>query len=320
MSKKLQRYRHNQTIRDLVSETTVSTNDLIMPIFVHETLTEKREIASLPGLYQWSLNDVLDEVNEIVALGIKAVILFGIPENKDAAGSSASLESGVIQETIRKIKAAHPKLIVIADCCLCEYTDHGNCGVLNGNTFNTNATLTRLNEIAVSYARAGVDIVAPSGMMDGMVRSIRTALDNDNFHGVSIMSYSSKFASSLYGPFRDAAGSSEFCGDRKHHQLNPSQRKEALRESIIDEQEGADYLMVKPVMFYLDICRDIAEQSQLPLAAYQVSGEYAMLKQAAASGMADEYDLFHESLLSIKRAGVSLIITYYAKDFARVGV
>lgn len=310
------RYRSNPAMRDLLAEVSISASDLIQPIFVSESLTQKRAIESLPEIYQWSLNDVLDEVREIVDLGIKAVILFGIPEHKDAFGSEAENETGIVQQTIKKIKAKYPNLIVIADCCLCEYTDHGHCGIMKNNTLDNDGTLSRLERIACSYAKAGADIIAPSGMMDGMVAAIRDGLDADGYHTVSIMSYAVKYASSFYGPFRDAAGSAgEFKGDRKHHQMNPSVRNEAFLEAESDVEEGADFLMVKPGVHYLDIIRDLKNTYHLPIVSYHVSGEYAMLKAAAKAGILDEKHALTETLLCLKRAGSDLIVTYAAKQF-----
>ena len=312
------RLRKTPALRDLLQETRVTENDLIMPIFVHEGISDKQEIESLPGVFQHSLKSLEIEIEEIKETGLKAVILFGIPNEKDGAGKEAYNPKGIIQKAISKIKAKAPDLFVIADCCLCEYTDHGHCGVMSEKGLHNDETLTLLQKTAVSYANAGVDCVAPSGMMDGMVTAIRTALDDAKFPMVSVMSYAVKYASAFYGPFRDAAGSSDcFHGDRKHHQMNPAQRQEAFLEAQQDLKEGADFLMVKPASHYADIIRDLKNTTHVPLVAYHVSGEYAMLKAAAEKHIVNEKEAFEEHFISLKRAGVDLIITYYAKDFLK---
>ncbi len=311
------RYRLTQELRDLFQETSLSVNDVILPIFIHESLTQKKPILSLPGFDQWSLNDVKDEITTAQSLGIKAIILFGIPTIKNETGSQADNDNGIIQKAIRHIKSIAPDMIVIADTCLCEYTSHGHCGIQVNGHLDNNATLNRLASVAISYAKAGADIIAPSGMMDGMVNAIRTALDSANYHHISIMSYSVKYASAFYGPFRDAAGSGDhFKGNRKHHQMNITQSREALLEASADSAEGADILMVKPAGAYLDIIFQLRQSYNLPIAAYQVSGEYAMLKNAAAQGIIDNDQAMIESLTAIKRAGADLIITYFAKELA----
>jgi porphobilinogen synthase len=314
--KRLHRYRNSQGIRNLLEETTLSVNDFIVPLFISETIQVPKPIESMPGIFQHSLESVQDEVESCVQLGLKAFILFGIPFKKDGLGSEAHQPNGIIQRAIKQLKLTYPDIILIADCCLCEYTDHGHCNVLdqNGNPHN-DQTLERLNDIAISYAEAGVDIVAPSGMMDGMVQSLRKSLDDKQFHHVSIMSYAVKYASNLYGPFRDAADST-FKSNRLHHQLNPSQRKEALLEAEEDVKEGADFLIIKPSGFYLDIIRDVSNTIKLPLVGYQVSGEYSMLKHASKLDIFNEREIFMESFQSIKRSGASLIISYYAKEMA----
>ena len=318
MNERPQRIRQNKLLRDLTNETLLQVKDLIMPIFIHEGLDKPHAIASLPGIYQYPLNELNHHVQSIINDGIKSVILFGIPNIKDEIGSEASNPNGVIQRAIRQLKIQFPDLLIIADCCLCEYTDHGHCGVMNQNKLNHRETLTRLKSIALSYAKEGVDIIAPSGMMDGMVTAIRSVLDDNNFEMLPVMSYAVKYASAFYGPFRDAAGSEGvFKGDRKHHQLGIGQREEALREAELDSQEGADFLMVKPAMAYLDIIRDLKNTTHVPLAAYHVSGEYAMIKHAAQAGAVDEQTAFEEQLIAIKRAGAQLIITYYAQDMAQ---
>ncbi len=287
-----------------------------MPIFVHEGLENKEAIPSLPGIYQHSLSSLTEEIRDIQAVGITSVLLFGIPKNKDEKGKQAYANKGIVQQAIRHIKVQAPEMLVIADCCLCEYTDHGHCGVITKTGLDNDETLKLLQKTAVSYAKAGVDIVAPSGMMDGMVGAIREALDIADFEKVSILSYAVKYASAFYGPFREAAGSgAHFFGDRKHHQMNPSQRNEAFLEAQQDIDEGADFLMVKPASHYVDIIRDLKNTTELPLAAYHVSGEYAMIKAAAAVGILDERDAFEEVFVSLKRAGVSMIVSYYAKAY-----
>lgn len=315
--KRLHRYRQSQPLRNLLEETSLSVSQFIYPLFISETIDAPVLVQSLPGVFQHTLTSVLDEVEECVRLGISAFLLFGIPHQKDACGTGADDKHGVIQQTIRAIKERYPETVLLADCCLCEYTDHGHCGIITQKDQLLNdETLTRLQSIAVSYAQAGVDIVAPSGMMDGMVSAIRQGLDKEGYGNVSIMSYAVKYASHLYGPFRDAAGST-FTSNRKHHQLNPTQRKEALMEAVEDEKEGADFIIIKPAGFYLDIIRDVAESTLLPLVAYQVSGEYSMLKLAAKQGICDEEAIFKESFLSMKRAGATLIISYYVKEMAK---
>lgn len=315
---RLSRYRSNASIRALVAETHLQAENFIMPIFIHEGLASPRAIKTLPGIYQQSFTSLMDEVDEIVRTGIKAVILFGIPEKKDAQASEADNPKGVIQLATEMIKAKYPDLLVIADCCLCEYTDHGHCGIVTKDKkMDNDQTLSRLAKIAVSYVQAGVDIIAPSGMIDGMVIALRRSLDQANFQHIPIMSYAVKYASSLYGPFREAAGSSQFQDNRHHHQLAPTQRKEALLEAQLDVAEGADFVMVKPAMFYMDMIRDLRNTYQQPIVAYNVSGEYAMIKAAAAQGTLNEADVFHELFISLKRAGADLIISYYAKEMAK---
>lgn len=317
---RLQRQRHSAGMRDLVQETHLHVQDLIMPVFIHEGLAAPQPIVSMPGIFQQSLDSLLTEIGLIVEAGIKAVILFGIPKEKDAQGSQAYAQNGVVQQSIRQIKAHFPHLIVIADCCLCEYTQGGHCGVVSsvsGKTggLDTAQTLHTLAQTALSYAEAGVDIVAPSGMMDGMVKAIRQGLDQEGYTQVAILSYAVKYASAFYGPFREAADSS-FKGDRKHHQMNPAQRREALREAALDLEEGADFLMVKPASLYLDIVRELRNTVTAPLAVYHVSGEYALIKAAAEKGWISEKEAVLETLLSMKRAGADLIVTYFAKEVA----
>ena len=309
-----------QSLRPLFTETHVTINDLIMPLFFVEGAAEKVPIASMPGQFRWPLSVAADVAKDLAADGIKAVILFGIPKTKDAVASSAFASDGVIQEATRAIKAAVPEMVVITDLCACEYTDHGHCGIIHescdGPDLDNDASLELMQKIAVSQAEAGADMVAPSCMLDGMVTAIRTALDEAGYEYIPIMSYSTKFASALYGPFREAAASGFSFGDRSTYQMNPANGREAFRESLLDMEEGADILMVKPASFYLDVLAQVRELG-LPTAAYQVSGEYSMIKAAAQNGWIDEKRIVMESLTSIKRAGADLIITYYAQDVAR---
>ena len=291
-----------------------------MPLFFVEGAAEKVPIASMPGQFRWPLSAAADVAKDLAADGIKAVILFGIPKTKDAVASSAFASDGVIQEATRAIKAAVPEIVVITDLCACEYTDHGHCGIIHescdGPDLDNDASLELMQKIAVSQAEAGADMVAPSCMLDGMVTAIRTALDEAGYEYIPIMSYSTKFASALYGPFREAADSGFSFGDRSTYQMNPANGREAFRESLLDMEEGADILMVKPASFYLDVLAQVRGLG-LPTAAYQVSGEYSMIKAAAQNGWIDEKRIVMESLTSIKRAGADLIITYYAQDVAR---
>lgn len=291
-----------------------------MPLFFVEGAAEKVPIASMPGQFRWPLSAAADVAKDLAADGIKAVILFGIPKTKDAVASSAFASDGVIQEVTRAIKAAVPEMVVITDLCACEYTDHGHCGIIHescdGPDLDNDASLELMQKIAVSQAEAGADMVAPSCMLDGMVTAIRTALDEAGYEYIPIMSYSTKFASALYGPFREAADSGFSFGDRSTYQMNPANGREAFRESLLDMEEGADILMVKPASFYLDVLTQVRGLG-LPTAAYQVSGEYSMIKAAAQNGWIDEKRIVMESLTSIKRAGADLIITYYAQDVAR---
>ena len=314
--KRHRRLRKNSLMRDLVRETTLSVNDFIQPLFVKENIEKKEEVASMPGVYQFSLADLLEEVESCVQLGIKSFIIFGIPALKDEVGSEASNPDGIVQKALRLIKQHYPDLILVADTCLCEFTNHGHCGILDGETVVNDLSLERLVQVAISQAEAGADIIAPSNAMDGYVAAIREGLDKSGFDMVPIMSYSVKFASSFYGPFRDAGESAPAFGDRKTYQMDPANRLEALREAQSDEEEGADFLMVKPALAFLDVLRDIRNQSDLPLVAYNVSGEYSMVKAAAAQGWIDERAVVLESLIGMKRAGADLIISYFAKDVA----
>ena len=323
------RMRQTPALRAMMRETELNPSDFLYPLFVRPGKDIKNEIRSMPGIYQWSVDRLSDEAREIAALGIPAVVLFGIPDEKDPVGKENFDPDGVVQRAIRQIKDAVPDLVVFTDVCMCEYTDHGHCGLLNlgeqlpephlpqGYVLN-DPTLDVLAKVALSHARAGADIVAPSGMMDGMVQAIRSALDAEHFENVIILSYAVKYASAFYGPFRDAAESPPKFGDRKSHQMDPANAREALHEAALDVAEGADMLMVKPALPYLDVIRRVREAfPQLPLAAYNVSGEYAMLKAAAANGWMDERGVVLETLTGIKRAGADMILTYHAKDAAR---
>lgn len=320
MFKRFRRLRINPKLRDLVTETTLSTNDFMYPLFVKEGENIKNEVASMPGVFQMSVDEVVKECDEIKKLGIYSIILFGIPDVKDSIGSDALCEHGIMAKAVKAVKAAHPDIFVTTDLCFCEYTDHGHCGILDleHETVDNDKTLEILGEQAVIHARAGSDMIAPSGMMDGMITAIREALDKAGFINIPIMSYSTKFASAYYGPFRDVAESAPSFGDRRSYQMNPANRREAILESLEDEKEGADILMVKPALAYLDIIRDIKENSKLPLAVYNVSGEYAMLKAAAKAGVIDYERVMMETLLGFKRAGADIIITYHAKEAAKL--
>lgn len=316
---RLKRLRQTSVVRDMLQETRLHTSQLIAPLFISETLTQKREISSMPGQFQLSLADLPSELDELRALGIKAVILFGIPEYKDAKGSASLNDTGIIQRAIGVIRRHAKDLLIIADVCLCEYTDHGHCGVLMGETIDNDNTLKILSQQAVSYAKAGADWVAPSSMTDGMVMAIRQALDEEGLVNTAILSYAVKYSSSFYSPFREAAEGAPQFGDRKTYQMNPGNVEEALREAALDVGEGADLLMVKPAMNYLDVIYRIKHTfPEIPLCAYQVSGEYALIKNAAKNGLIDETDAMMECLIAIKRAGADLILTYFAKDAARL--
>jgi len=308
-------------LKNMVRENAVNVGDLIYPFFVDETAAEKSEVASMPGVMRWPLSLAVEAAREAYDLGIPAVLIFGIPKTKDEKGTSAYGDDDVAQAAIRRIKAEFgDDLIVITDLCLCEYTDHGHCGIVDFETRDVvnDQTLPVLGKIAVSHAKAGADIVAPSGMMDGMIEAIRLALDENGFEKTPIMSYSSKYASVFYGPFRDAADSGFCFGDRSEYQMDPANGDEAIRETELDVLEGADILMVKPGMPYLDIVYRIKQEFKMPLAVYQVSGEYAMIKAAAEKGWLDEEKCFLEACVSMKRAGADMIITYYAKELAKI--
>ncbi|HAT1795534.1 TPA: porphobilinogen synthase [Legionella pneumophila] len=315
---RLSRLRKNAMSRALVRETRLHAQQLIAPLFISEYLTEPKEISAMPGQFQLGLNCIPEEIEILSKSGIPAVILFGIPKHKDACGSESFNSNGIIQQAIKKIKSVNSDMLVITDLCFCEYTDHGHCGVLDGTQINIAATLELLGKQAVSHAEAGADWVAPSGMTDGMVLAIRQALDTASFHEIPILSYSAKYCSCLYGPFREAAQGAPQFGDRKAYQMDPANSEEAVRETRLDLEEGADMIMVKPAGFYLDIIYKLKQHfSDVPLCAYQVSGEYSMIKNAAKNNLINEEQAMIESLISIKRAGADFIITYFAKDMAK---
>jgi porphobilinogen synthase len=311
------RLRRNDAIRDLVRETNLSVNDLILPLFVVEGKNIKNPISSMPGNDQLSIDLLIKEILEIRKLGIQSIILFGIPDHKDATGSDAVNEGGIIQRAVMAVKEAVPEMYVITDVCFCEYTDHGHCGAIADGTVDNDATLRMLSDQVITHAKAGADMVAPSGMMDGMVGAIRKGLDDNNFENIPIMSYAAKYASGFYGPFREAAESTPQFGDRRAYQMDPANSREAMYEVELDVNEGADIIMVKPALSYLDIIHKVKSQINLPVAAYNVSGEFSMVKAAAKLGWIDEQKVAMEILTSIKRAGADLILTYYAKDAAR---
>jgi len=317
-AKRPRRLRRTETLRDLVRETTLDPGDFVYPLFVVAGEDMRRPVESMPGIEQLSVDRLSEEAREVAALGIKAVLLFGIPATKDPHGLESFAEDGVVQQAIRTLKDAHPDIVVVTDVCLCEYTDHGHCGLLDdAGGISNDETLDVLRRIAVSHAEAGADVVAPSGMIDGMVGAIRGALDEEGLQRVAILSYAVKYASAFYGPFREAAQGAPAFGDRRSHQMDPANAREALREAALDVDEGADALMVKPALGYLDVVRSVRERfPELPLAAYNVSGEYAMVKAAAANGWLDERAAVLETLTGIRRAGADLVVTYHAKDAA----
>ena len=317
-AKRPRRLRRTETLRDLVRETTLEPSDFVYPLFVVAGEDIRRPVASMPGIDQLSVDRLREEAREVAALGIKAVLLFGIPAAKDPHGLESFAEDGVVQQSIRTLKEAQPDLAVVTDVCLCEYTDHGHCGLLDdAGDVSNDETLDVLRRIAVSHGEAGADVVAPSGMIDGMVGAVRGALDEEGLQRVAILSYAVKYASAFYGPFREAAEGAPAFGDRRSHQMDPGNAREALREAALDVDEGADGLMVKPALGYLDVVRSVRERfPELPLAAYNVSGEYAMVKAAAANGWLDERAVVLEALTGIRRAGADLVVTYHAKDAA----
>ena len=311
------RLRSSENIRRMVCETVLSVDNLIYPVFVTHGKGIARPVESMPGIYNYSIDMLLKHLEEAVRLKIPGILLFGIPAVKDEAGSEAYAEDGIIQQAVRSIKEAFPELLVITDICLCEYTSHGHCGLIREGSVQNDATLDLLARTAVSHAAAGVDMVAPSDMMDGRVGAIRRALDEEGFEGVPVMAYSAKYASAYYGPFRDAAGSAPQFGDRKAYQMDPANSDEALREVWLDIEEGADIVMVKPALAYMDVIRRVKDEFGYPVAAYNVSGEYSMIKAAAQKGWVDERRIVLESLTGIKRAGANIVITYHALDVAK---
>ena len=317
-SYRARRMRSSETMRRMVRETAVSPSDFVYPLFVAHGKSIRKEISSMPGCFQQSVDNIVKDCREVQGLGIPAVLLFGIPRKKDAAGSEAYDDNGIVQQAVRAVKDKVPGLLVITDVCLCEYTDHGHCGLLKGGEIQNDPTVELLSREALSHARAGADMVAPSDMMDGRVGAIRETLDSEGLSHIPIMSYAVKYASSFYGPFREAAEGAPSFGDRKSHQMDPANAREALREAELDVDEGADIIMVKPALPYLDIIYRLREDFDMPIAAYNVSGEFSMLKAAASLGWLDGEGTMLESLTSIKRAGADIIITYFAKDAARL--
>jgi len=311
------RLRRNEALRGLVRETRLSAAGLIYPMFVCPGQKVRQEVSSMPGVFQQSADEIVEECREVESLGIPGVILFGLPEKKDSRGAISIAANGVVQRAIEAIRKAKLKLLVITDVCLCEYTDHGHCGVIENGEVANDATLEILSQQAVSHARAGADIIAPSDMMDGRVGVIREALDEHKFENISILAYAAKYSSAFYGPFREAAQSTPQFGDRRGYQMDPANAREALREVELDLEEGADMVMIKPALSYLDIIRRVRDEFDVPVAAYNVSGEYAMVKAAAQKGWLDEQRVVTEILTSIQRAGAEIILTYHAKDAAR---
>lgn len=314
---RLRRLRVSETMRSMVRETRIDKSDLVYPVFVIEGENIKNPIDAMPGICQYSVDRFDEELERVMAAGIKAILIFGIPAHKDEVGSEAYNDEGVTQRAIRHIKSKAPDMLVIADVCLCEYTSHGHCGLVCGGEILNDETLPLLAKMSVSLAKAGADIIAPSDMMDGRVAAIREALDENGFKNKMIMAYSAKFASGFYGPFREAAHSAPAFGDRKTYQMDPANRREAIRECLEDIDEGADVIMVKPALAYLDVIREVSDRTDYPVAAYNVSGEYSMVKAAAANGWIDEKRIVMEIMTGIKRAGAKIIITYHALDVAK---
>ena len=312
------RLRRTETFRAMIRETRLAPEQMIYPLFVLPGKGVREPVPSMPGVFRLSVDQLAAEARDCLALGVRSVLLFGLPDKKDGLGSGAYARNGIVQQAIRELKNRAPDMTVVTDVCLCEYTDHGHCGCLAGEEVDNDATLELLAKTALSHAQAGADMVAPSDMMDGRVSEIRTALDEENFHNVPIMSYAVKYASAFYGPFRDAAECAPQFGDRRGYQMDPANSREALREATLDVDEGADILMVKPAIAYLDIIARLHDEFDLPVAAYQVSGEYAMIKAAAERGWIDGERVMAESLIAIRRAGADIILTYFAKEMARV--
>ena len=316
MFKRFRRLRINETLRNLVQETTLTPDDFIYPLFVREGSGIKTEVSSMPGVYQMSLDEILKECEYLISINLKSIILFAIPDVKDSVGSECLCGESIISRTIRAIKEKFPQIFVVTDLCFCEYTDHGHCGILDPKTqtVDNDKTLEISAQQALIHAKAGADMIAPSGMMDGIITTLRNALDENGFKNLPIMAYSTKFASGYYGPFRDVAESTPSFGDRRTYQMNPANRLEAISESLEDEKEGADILMVKPALAFLDIVRDIRNETNLPLCVYNVSGEYAMLKHAGIAGLIDYERVMMETMIAFKRAGANIIISYHAKE------
>jgi porphobilinogen synthase len=316
-STRLRRLRRTESLRGLVRETSLGPGDLIQPMFVVAGSDVREPVGSLPGIERLSIAGLVEQAGEVAAAGVPGILLFGSTSEKDEAGSGAFDDEGVVQMAVRALKEAHPDLVVITDVCLCAYTDHGHCGFVRDGEIDNDVTVELLSKVAISHAAAGADIVAPSDMMDGRVGSIRYQLDEEGYPGVAILSYAAKYHSAFYGPFRDAAGSAPADGDRSTHQLDPANADEAVREALLDVEEGADAVMVKPAGYYLDVVRRVSEQAGVPVAAYQVSGEYSAIRAAAAAGWIDERAAVLESLISIRRAGADFIVTYFAREAAR---
>lgn len=316
MFKRFRRLRINETLRNLVQETTVRPEDFIYPLFVREGQGIKTEVSSMPGVFQMSIDEIVKECEYLISIDLKSIILFAIPDVKDSVGSECLCDESIISRTIRAIKEKFPQMFIVTDLCFCEYTDHGHCGILDPKTqtVDNDKTLEISAQQAIVHAKAGADMIAPSGMMDGIITTLRTALDENGYKNLPIMAYSTKFASGYYGPFRDVAESTPSFGDRRTYQMNPANRLESIEESLQDEKEGADILMVKPALAFLDIIRDIRNETKLPLCVYNVSGEYAMLKNAGAAGLIDYERVMMETLMGFKRAGANIIITYHAKE------
>ncbi len=320
MFQRFRRTRLNKHLRALVRENQVTTDDFIYPLFIRSGEGIKTEVSSMPGVYQMSIDEAIKECDALKKLGLYSIILFGIPDVKDSIGSDALCDHGIIASAIRAIKAAHPDMFVVTDLCFCEYTDHGHCGIIDekNETVNNDATLEISGQQAIVHAKAGADMIAPSGMMDGIIGTLRTALDEAGYENLPIMAYSTKFASGYYGPFRDVAESTPSFGDRASYQMDPANRREAISESISDEAQGADILMVKPALAYLDIVREIKDNTSLPMAVYNVSGEYAMLKMAGMNDLIDYERVVMETMVAFKRAGADIIISYHAKEVAKM--
>ena len=318
MFQRFRRTRLNKHLRSLVRETNVSVEDFIYPLFIKSGKGIKKEVASMPGVFQMSIDEIIKECSELKKLGIFSIILFGIPDTKDSIGSDSLCEHGIIASSIRAIKEVHPDMFIVTDLCFCEYTDHGHCGIIDdkNETVDNDATLEISGQQAVIHAKAGADMIAPSGMMDGIIETLREALDEAGFKNLPIMSYSTKFASGYYGPFRDVAESTPSFGDRSSYQMDPANRREAIAESVSDECQGADILMVKPALAYLDLVREIKDATSLPMAVYNVSGEYAMLKMAGQNNLIDYDRVVMETMVAFKRAGANIIISYHAKEVA----